>query len=90
MSEAVERMMSALDASFETMEMWGNGYVGNREGDRLVVDGDIDLRALSRAAIEAIRPELEMARDHIIGSTGARPGSDSEGVVQTINRLLAK
>lgn len=42
----------------------------------------------ARAAIEAMRPEIELARDHIVGTTGARPGSDSEDVVNQLNAIL--
>lgn len=40
------------------------------------------------ATIEVMRPILEGARDHIIGSTGALPGSDSAEQVNIINSIL--
>jgi hypothetical protein len=37
---------------------------------------------------EALRPVLEQVRDHIVGSTGALPGSDSAEQVEIINSIL--
>jgi len=45
-------------------------------------------RVMADAAIDALRPALEAARDHIVGVTGARPGSDSEAVVKLIDAIL--
>lgn len=43
---------------------------------------------MARAAIEAMRPQLEALKSHIIGSTGALPGSDSEEMVQMVDAML--
>ncbi|WP_172352652.1 hypothetical protein [Mesorhizobium sp. NZP2298] len=43
----------------------------------------------TRETIDALVAALEDARDHIIGSTGAREGSDSADVVRRIDAALA-
>lgn len=45
--------------------------------------------AMATAAIEALRPQLEALRDHIVGVTGAMPGSDSEEMAQMVDAMLS-
>jgi hypothetical protein len=90
-----EYTMSAADEIVERVaRSMATAYVDN-ELDNVEINparfADANWRSYAdqaRAAIAGLRPEIEAARDHIIGSTGARPGSDSAEVVATLQSVL--
>jgi hypothetical protein len=75
-NDKVEDVMAALDTAFGRMAKECEAYVSEREDDVVKVDGYVNLRALARAAIEAMREPTKAMIE--AGASGS--GEDSEDV----------
>lgn len=55
----IDRVVKALEASLEAGALASGGYIGETENGKVVLDGTVDLKALARSAINAMRDPTE-------------------------------